>query len=262
LVLIDGIPGTLDRVSPEEVQTITVLKDASSAAIYGARAAFGVILVTTKNGSSGKMKISYNTNIAFSTPTISTNFITTGYDWMRLNDASATYMGGYSGYTDDDMYQLYLRKNDKVMNPERPWITIQNRNGRDQYVYYGNYDWWDYMFKKWQTSKNHNINISGGNEKINFMLNGNVKIAEGIMNIHPDNFQSSAIRSKINAQIYKWLKISNNTNIFHSSYDYTGKEGGGNANFTNMTVHASPAYSPINPDGTPSYKSGLNSYYW
>jgi len=260
LVLIDGLPGTLDRVSPEEVQTITVLKDASSAAIYGARAAFGVILVTTKNGSSGKMKISYNTNIAFSTPTISTNFITTGYDWMRLNDASATYMGGYSGYTDDDMYQLYLRKNDKVMNPERPWITIQNRNGRDQYVYYGNYDWWDYMFKKWQTSKNHNINISGGNEKINFMLNGNVKIAEGIMNIHPDNFQSSAIRSKINAQIYKWLKISNNTNIFHSSYDYTGKEGGGNANFTNMTVHASPAYSPINPDGTPTYKSGLNSY--
>jgi len=260
LVLIDGIPGTLDRLSPEEVQTITVLKDAASAAIYGAQAAFGVILVTTKNGSSGKMKISYDTNIAFSTPTINTNFITTGYDWMKLNDTSSAYMGGYSGYTDEDMNQLFLRKNDKVMNPERPWITIQNRNGHDQYVYYGNYDWWSYLFKKWQTSKNNNINITGGNEKVNFMVNANIKQAEGIMNIHPDNFQSSAIRSKFNAQIYKWLKISNNTNIFHSSYDYTGKEGGGNANFTNMTVHASPAYSPINPDGTPTYKSGLNSY--
>lgn len=260
LVLIDGIPGTLDRLSPEEVETITVLKDASSAAIYGAQAAFGVILVTTKVGTSGKMKVSYNTNIAFSTPTISTDFITTGYDWMRLNDASAAYMGGYSGYTDQDMYQLFLRKDDKVMNPDRPWITIQNRNGRDQYVYYGNYDWWSYLFKEWQTSKNHNVNISGGNEKINFMLNGNIKQAEGIMNIHPDNFESAAIRSKISAQVYKWLKISNNTNFFHSSYDYTGKEGGGNANFTNMTVHASPAYSPINPDGTATYKSGLNSY--
>lgn len=260
LVLIDGIPGTLDRLSPEEVETITVLKDASSAAIYGAQAAFGVILVTTKVGTSSKMKVSYNTNIAFSTPTISTDFITTGYDWMRLNDASAAYMGGYSGYTDQDMYELYIRKDDKVMNPDRPWITIQNRNGHDQYVYYGNYDWWSYLFKEWQTSKNHNINITGGNEKVNFMLNGNIKQAEGIMNIHPDNFESAAIRSKISAQLYKWLKVSNNTNFFHSSYDYAGKEGGGNANFTNMTVHASPAYSPINPDGTPTYKSGLNSY--
>jgi len=260
LVLIDGIPGTLDRLSPEEVQTITVLKDASSAAIYGARAAFGVILITTKDGTSSKTKVSYNTNIAFSTPTICTDFITTGYDWMKLNDASSAYMGGYSGYTDEDMYQLYLRKNDKVMNPERPWITIQNRNGRDQYVYYGNYDWWNFLFKKWQFSENHNINISGGNEKVNFMLNGNFKLADGIMKIHGDQFQSAALRSKINAQIYSWLKISNNTNLFHSSYDYTGREGGGNANFTNMTVHASPAYSPINPDGTPTYKSGLNSY--
>lgn len=260
LVLIDGIPGTLDRLSPEEVETVTVLKDASSAAIYGARAAFGVILITTKEGSSSKTRVTYNTNIAFSTPTISTDFITTGYDWMRLNDAASAYMGGYSGYTDNDMYQLYIRRNDKTVHPDRPWITIQNRNGKDQYVYYGNYDWWSYLFKEWQTSTNHNINISGGNDKVNFMLNGNIKNAEGIMNIHPDNFQSAAIRSKITAQLYKWLKISNNTNFFHSSYDYTGREGGGNANFTNMTVHASPAYSPINPNGTATYKSGLNAY--
>jgi TonB-linked SusC/RagA family outer membrane protein len=260
LVLIDGIPGTLDRLSPEEVETVTVLKDASSAAIYGARAAFGVILITTKEGSSSKTRVSYNTNIAFSTPTINTDFITTGYDWIRLNDASAAYMGGYSGYTDEDMYQLYLRRNDKTVHPDRPWITIQNRNGKDQYVYYGNYDWWSYLFKEWQTSTNHNVNITGGNDKVNYMLNGNIKNAEGIMNIHPDNFRSAAIRSKITAQVYKWLKISNNTNFFHSSYDYAGREGGGNANFTNMTVHASPAYAPINPDGTATYKSGLNAY--
>src|SRR5690606_22616769 len=60
LVLIDGIPGTLDRLSPEEIQSITVLKDASSAAVYGARGAFGVILVTTKSGASGKTSIRYN----------------------------------------------------------------------------------------------------------------------------------------------------------------------------------------------------------
>ena len=60
LVLIDGIPGTLDRLAPEEVQTITVLKDAASAAIYGARGAFGVVLVTTKSGAAGKVTIRYN----------------------------------------------------------------------------------------------------------------------------------------------------------------------------------------------------------
>lgn len=260
LVLIDGIPGTLDRLSPEEIQSVTVLKDASSAAVYGARGAFGVILVTTKSGSSGKTAIRYNNSFGFATPTVSTNFMTSGYEWMSLHDRALAHIGGYSGYTEADYAELYARRNDKVEDPSRPWVTVQNRNGREQYVYYGNYDWWDIMFNKWQGITNHNLNISGGSEKVTFMINGNRKGMDGIMRIQPDNYQSNTIRSKVTAKLYPWLKVSNNTNFYNSIYDYYGREGGGNANFVHINVHGSPAYAPINPDGTASYRTGLNNY--
>ncbi|GAB3412338.1 SusC/RagA family TonB-linked outer membrane protein [Niabella aquatica] len=260
LVIIDGVPGTLDRLSPEEVETITVLKDAASAAIYGARAAFGVVLVTTKNGRLGKTAIRYNNSFGFATPTVSTDFITTGYDWMKLNDAALAHVGGYSRYTEQDYAELYARRNDKTEDPSRPWITVQNRNGRDQYVYYGNYDWWDIMFTKWQPNQNHNLNISGGNEKVQYMLNGNMKLMDGIMRMHTDKYSSYNIRSKVTAQLNKWLKISQNMNFYNSNYLYYGRQDGGNANFSSINVHASPAYAPYNPDGTPFYITGLNSY--
>ncbi len=260
LVLIDGIPGTLDRLSPEEVESITVLKDAASAAIYGARGAYGVVLITTKSGKSGKTSIRYNNSFGFSTPTVSTDFLTTGYDWMKLNDDALAHVGGYSGYTEEDYQALYERRNDKTEHPDRPWITIQNRNGRDQYVYYGNFDWWKFMFNKWQPSQSHNINITRGTDKITFMLNGNMKMQDGIMRVATDKYKAYSLRSKVTAELYPWLSVSNNTNFYNSNYDYYGRSGGGNSNFVHINVHASPAYAPMNPDGTATYVSGLNRY--
>lgn len=260
LVLIDGIPGTLDRLSPEEVQSITVLKDAASAAVYGARGGFGVILVTTKSGSSGKFSIRYNNIFGYNTPTVSTDFMTTAYDWMKLNDAALAHVGGYSGYTEQDYAELYARRNDKTEDPSRPWVTIQNRNGKDQYVYYGNYDWWDIMFTKWQPYQNHNINITGGSDKVTFMINGNAKFMDGIMRLHTDKYNTYGLRTKVAAKLTDWLKISQNTNFYHMKYDYYGRSGGANANFAAINVHASPAYAPWNPDGTATYRTGLNNY--
>ena len=260
LVIIDGVPGTLDRLNPEEVESISVLKDASVAAIYGARGAFGVILVATKSGKSGKTVVRYNNNLGFSTPTVSTDFLTTAYDWMRLNDAALANVGGYSGYTERDYQELYDRRNDKVEDPSRPWVTIQNRNGKDQYVYYGNYDWWDIMFTQWQPSQSHNISISGGSETFNYMINGNIKTKDGIMRLNTDKYSAKTLRTKLSAKLNPWLRVSNNTNIYHNDYTYQGREGGGNANFTNINVHASPAYAPFNPDGTATDRTGLNNY--
>ncbi len=259
LVLIDGIPGTLDRLSPEEVQSITVLKDAGSAAIYGARGAFGVILITTKNGAD-KPTLRYNNSFGFNTPTVSTDFITTGYDWMRLNDRALAHVGGYSGYTEQDYKELEARRFDKTENPERPWVTIQNRNGRDQYVYYGNYDWWDYMFTQWQPNQNHNLNIAGSGDKVSYMINGNMKTMDGIMRVNTDKYTSYGLRTKVTTKLKDWLKVSENLNFYHSNYKYYGRENGANANFVHINVHASPAYAPVNPDGSPSYITGLNQY--
>lgn len=259
-VLIDGIPGNINRLTSQEVESITVLKDAAASAIYGAQGAWGVVLVTTKSAKAGKTTISYSNNFGWSTPTVNTDFITTGYDWMRLNDASIAHVGGYSRYPESDMNELYLRRNDKKEHPDRPWVTIQNRDGRDRYVYYGNFDWWDIMFNEWQPSTSHSINFSGGNDKINYMLTGSYNSKDGIMKIHQDKYKAYTMRSKISAQATPWLKITNNTNFYHQKYDYTGRQGGGNANFSTINVHASPAYAPMNPDGTATYLSGFNNY--
>lgn len=259
-VLIDGIPGNINRLTSQEVESITVLKDAAASAIYGAQGAWGVILVTTKSAQTGKTSINYSGNFGWSTPTVNTDFITTGYDWMRLNDASIAHVGGYSRYPESDMNELYIRRNDKTEHPDRPWITIQNRDGRDRYVYYGNFDWWNIMFNKWQPSTNHSLNFTGGNDKINYMLNGSYNKKDGIMKINRDRYESYTMRSKISAQVLPWLNITNNTNFYHQKYDYTGRQGGGNANFSSINVHASPAYAPINPDGTATYFSGFNNY--
>lgn len=260
LVLIDGVPGTLDRLAPEEVQSITVLKDAASAAVYGSRGGFGVILVTTKTGASGKAVIRYNNSFGFNTPNVSTDFMTTGYDWMRLNDRALAHVGGYSGYTEQDMAELYARRNDKTEHPDRPWATIQNRNGRDQYVYYGNYDWWNIMFTKWQPFQNHNLNLSGGNDKVNYMINGNAKFMDGIIRMNTDKYRSLGLRTKVAAQIKPWLKVSQNLNFYNMNYAYWGRNGGANANFVAINVHASPAYAPWNEDGSAFYRTGLNNY--
>lgn len=86
LVLVDGVPGDINRINPYDVESVSVLKDAAASAIYGARGAFGVILVTTRNAKEGKMSITYNNNFGWASPTVSTDFLTNGYEHVMLND--------------------------------------------------------------------------------------------------------------------------------------------------------------------------------
>ncbi len=262
LVLIDGIPGDMNRINPNDIESISVLKDAAASAIYGARGAFGVILITTKNAKEGKMSISYNGFFASSSPTVSTKFLTNGYESVRLNDEAFLRSKGntYTRYTEEDYAELEARRYDTTEDPSRPWVVIKNVNGKDIYNYYGNYDWWNTMFTKNQYSQSHNVNVSGGNDKLNFMLSGNFYTKDGIMKINEDKFQSYNFRSKISAQIFPFLRLTNNTQYYDKKYEYYGKEGGGNSNFTNITVHALPAYAPFNPDGTASYNTLKNNY--
>ena len=133
-------------------------------------------------------------------------------------------------------------------------------NGKDIYNYYGNWDWWDFLYKDNQSSQSHNISLSGGDDKLNFLLSGNYYTQDGIMKVNTDKFTSYTFHSKINAQLFPFLKVYNNTQYYDQTYRYTGKEGGANANFLNTTVHALPCYAPINPDGTYTYNTLKNNY--
>lgn len=255
LILIDGVEGDLNYINPKDIASVSVLKDASSAAIYGARAAFGVVLVTTKNPEKGAVQVNYSNHFGWSNPTINTdNFITDGLEWARLSDKLSlmSNTSTYLGYTEEDYAYMEARKKD----PSLPAALIKTVDGVERYVHYGNTDWWDYIFRSNQPSMEHNINLSGGTDKIRFYLSGRYYSREGIYRINPDKLKSYTIRSKVDFQVLSNLRVSNTTNIYMSDYKYPATntrslDGNNNSeSWRKYTYHASPVFLPRNPDGT------------
>ena len=245
LVLIDGIEGNIDRVNPNDVESVSVLKDAASAAIYGARAGFGVILITTKNNADGKMRINYSGRFSVSDPTTCTDFITTGYDAAVLADEfNKSYNGSpYTRYDGDDFRQLYQRRNDRTENPDRPWVV--QKNGK--YMYYANFNWYDYLT---QPTWDHDLSISGGNEKFNYLVSGNHYTKEGLYAQNTDKYTTNNLNMKFGAQVKPWLSINGAARLFHSNYRSPGYDFEDGGNIPNYTFHAMPFVTPYNPDGS------------
>lgn len=262
LVLVDGVESSLDRINSNDVESISVLKDASSAAIYGARGAFGVILVTTKSGKSNqKPEISYSGSFSASKPTTSTEFETRGYYSAKIADffMLSSQNTPYTSYTDADYQALWERRNDVTEKPERPWVTTRERNGRKEYLYLANFDWYNYLYDDSRPTWDHNINIRGGLKSFTYMLSGRYNQQKGINRISPDKFRSYNFRIKLSAEISPKLTISNNTKFFSSQYNYSGYESETD-NFRKPTLHGLASMVPVNPDGTAvSHTSVTNS---
>ena len=255
LVVIDGIPGDFNLLNPSDIETVTVLKDASSAAIYGSRAAYGVILISTKTGKKGKLQVTYNNNFSIGTPTTSHDFMTDGYATAKLIDEAYQISKGtsFTGYTDDDYAELKKRQTDHTL----PSVVVQNRNGRDQYMWYGNTDWWHYFFRNTLPSMSHSLQFTGGSDKVTFMISGRYYQQLGIMQFNQDKYTAYNLRSKIEAHMNSWLTISDNLQLTSNTYNYPG--WGINNAFQNIGVSTLPSYVPVNPDGTFTYRSGLNN---
>lgn len=254
LVIVDGIEGDINKVNPNDVESISVLKDASAAAVYGARAAYGVILVTTKNGREGKAAIRYSGRFSISDITTSTDFETRGYYSAGIVDMFyKTYQGvPYTRYTQEDYHELWIRRNDRVEDPSRPWVVEKN----NKYNYYGNFDWYHALFDHTRPTWEHNLTVSGGNKKVNYLVSGNFYKQKGVIRVDPDRYKKYTFRSKINAELASWLEFSNNTAYYHSDYTYPGTSGIDNI-FARSGNHALASIVPIHPDGTLVYRTGL-----
>jgi len=264
LVLVDGAEGILSQVNPNDIESISVIKDAAAAAIYGARAAYGVILITTKSGQSnedGKAVIRYNGRFGWEQPTTSTDFISQGYWSVYITNLfwQADTGSNYINYNSDDMIQLLARVNDKTEDPSRPWTIIENVNGKDRYKYYANTDWYHSVFNDRHPSQQHSVSVSGGNKSIKYFLSGAYDNQTGILKQTPDVFRKYSMRSKIDAQVNKWMRISNNTSFYSSTYDYTGVNDVQDP-FAYFNAHALACFPLQNPDGTWVYGTPYTSY--
>ncbi len=260
LVLIDGSEGDLSRVNAADVENISVIKDASAAAIYGARAAYGVILVTTKTGTEkgGRAKVHYSGRWGWEEPTVSTDFETRGYwsvytvDKFWASDAGKN----YTTYTAHDMAELLARVNDKTENPARPWAVQEVRNGRNQWIYYANTDWYHELYNDKHPVQQHSISVTGGNKDIKYYLSGAYDRQSGIIKMNPDVFQKFNLRAKIDARLNKYMRLSNNTSFYSSGYNYPGGSSIQDS-FAYASRHGLASFPLQNPDGSWLYATPM-----
>ena len=272
LILVDGVESSLNQVNPNDIESISVLKDASACAIYGAKASAGVVLITTKSGAAGDAKVTYNGRYSISSNTTSTDYMTNGYDYVTLtNEFYNNFHGtGAWTYSDEQMQMLYERRNDKTENPERPWV-IPDETGTYTYVYLGNFDWYDFIFNRTRPETEHNVTVRGGTDKVKYYTSARYLYRKGLFaGAAQDTYNGFSIRSKVDAKLTGWLDFSTNVSLERTRYDWGGFwEMDGSTGYVsqgimwNVTQNVGPNYVPYNPDGTiamvPGFMDGATS---
>ncbi|WP_215224066.1 SusC/RagA family TonB-linked outer membrane protein [Echinicola shivajiensis] len=220
LVVIDGIPGSLSGINPNDIETVTLLKDAASAAIYGSRAANGVILVTTKQGKEGKMSLTYDVNIGRHTPTTLPDLIYNSAEYMELyNEAAMNSSGASPIYTSDEI-NAYKNSNDESAYP--------------------NFNWLDFMVNPAYV-QNHHLSLNGGNEKTTYNIGLGYIDQPGT--IEPFEYDKYNLRLNIASQATERIKIGVNTSF---GYDVTDNVPD---DMYSMILSSGPTYAPTLPDG-------------
>ncbi|WP_254163936.1 SusC/RagA family TonB-linked outer membrane protein [Chryseosolibacter histidini] len=213
LILVDNVPldaAELNFIAPSDIKSISILKDASSAAIYGARAAYGVILITTKSGIRDGITIDYTNNFSWGKPTVLPNKITDPYIYMRMLETSTDNTPwDYVNYTAEEYAWARQRSDD----PSSSGPVRINPTDNSLWQYMGNRDWTKYFLDNYTVSQRHNVSVSGKSGNTSYYLSGAYDSQNGALNVTEDKFDRYAMRGKINFKPFSWLALGNNTSI-------------------------------------------------
>ncbi|OUJ74099.1 SusC/RagA family TonB-linked outer membrane protein [Hymenobacter crusticola] len=258
LVLIDGVEGDPSRINPNDVATVTVLKDASAAAIYGARGAFGVVLITTKNPSKEKTSVTYSFNQSIKSPTTVPDFVTDGYQfanmfnegWSAWNDYSQTPQNINKTVKFSPEYLAELKRRSE--DPSLPKVDV---NAAGEYVYYGNTDWYKELYKKRTSSTEHNLSLSGSSGKASFYVTGRYFGQDGLFRYNSDDYRMYNFRAKGAIDLFPWLHIDNNTDYSSMRYHNPLNVGEGGGIWRNIADEGHTVAPMFNPDGTLTYSA-------
>lgn len=253
LVLIDGVEGDPSRLNPADIASISVIKDASAAAVYGARGAFGVVLITTKSPTKGKTQLNYSFSYSLNDRAIKPKLLTNGYLWAQ--NFSDAYYNRYKTYpttvnTGLPFSQDYLDEL-KTLNDQGqlPKVEVSPTNGK--YVYYGSTDWQKQLYANNDPSLVHSLSLSGGTDKVDYYLSGRLYYQKGLFNYSPDTYRQYDVRAKGSVQVFPWLKVENNFSMSRRSYYYPESQHNSGVMIIRRIADE---YSPIamlqNPDGS------------
>jgi len=267
LVLIDGVEGDPSLINPNDVESVTVLKDASSSAIYGARGAFGVVLITTKSAKKGKTVVSYSSSYSFKSPTAMPDQVTNGYLYAKL------FSEGYSAGSNYSQLPKNINKTQKFsqeyldafeQHDKDPSLPKTEVNDNGDYVYYANTDWYKLLYKPHNFATDQNLSVSGSSDKASFYITGRYYSQEGIFRYNSDDYSTYNFRAKGSVQVFKFLEINNNTSYSNVKYHNPLNVGEGGGIWRNMSDEAHTSSPLLNPDGTLTYSAAytVGDFYY
>ena len=267
LVLVDGVEGDPSMINPNDVASVTVLKDAASAAIYGARGSFGVVLITTKNPAKNKTSLTYSANYSIKSPTTVPDVVSNGYLFAKMFNEAWSASNDYAQFPQNvnktvKFSQAYLtefEKRDK--DPSLPKVEV---NSAGEYVYYGNTDWYGLLYKKHNAAMEHNVSFSGNTDKASFYLTGRYFGQDGLFRFNSDDYKVYNIRAKGSMQLLPWLRIDNNTDYSNMLYHNPLNVGEGGGIWRNIADEGHPMSPLVNPDGYLSYSAAytVGDFYY
>lgn len=204
LILIDGMEGDINTLNPQDIENISVLKDAAASSIYGSRAPFGVILITTKSGGKGKTSISYNNNLRWSSPVLKPEIMdsytfASYYNIANMNSGSGVF------FDDEHMQRIKDYQAGKITTQIIPqgdkWANGYNEGN-------ANYDWYDIYYKDNAFAQEHNITLNGGTNKLGYYVSMGYLGQDGLLDVGNESMSRYNLALKINANLLSWIKMN------------------------------------------------------
>jgi TonB-dependent starch-binding outer membrane protein SusC len=194
LIIVDGVQSQINQIPVNDIESVSVLKDAASAAIYGVRAANGVVIITTKRGKAGKTKVELQSNIAFQNPIVKPDFLDS-WDWAAIKNEWNVALGGTPTYTDEQIQAM--------------------RDGSDS-DHFANTDWWDEAFQM-GVMQTYDAAVSGGNENARYRISAQYMDQEGVL--IGTGADRASIRTNLDINATKKLKIGLNLYTYRRTFD-------------------------------------------
>lgn len=249
LILIDGLEGDLNSINPSDVESISVLKDAAASSIYGSRAPFGVILITTKKGSAGKSQIRYSNSFRFNQPLTPMKIMDSWHYINYLNDVASYTTPGSREFSEDfceQAYAYYTGASDNYIYENR-WQGESRRWGTGECGgTFANVNWIDELYKKTAFAQEHNLTLTGGNEKTTYYVSGNYLGQDGFLKFGNDTYDRFSLMGKFSSQMFSWLNIQYTGRWMRTDYDRPTIMTGG---FYEKVIRRLP---PTNPKYDPN----------
>lgn len=250
-VLVDGVEMSLSEVNPNDIGSISVLKDASACAIYGARAAYGVVLVTTKRGEEGKMRVNYQGTTGWSAPTVLPDMVDS-YQFAKYWNAACTNAGSPRLYSEEKIN--LLRQYIKDPGSVNPWFELpRNSNMNPAFenseLGVGNTDYFALHYKDWAFKQNQNVSMSGGGKAAQYYISGGYYSEDGILRYAKMDYSRYNFAANLASQVTKWMRVRVNTKFMHADRNTPFGDGGIKEGFYHSLARFRPTVSPVDPNG-------------